>query len=133
MDEVGAEAESNTFTPFASELDWRVTCWAVQEGIGHKSLDCLLAIPGVSVFITQSFHVLRVGVCQVSESLGLLYHNTPGLHQVLDEVPEHAAWHSTHLWFKSDPDAKHLIHYRDPREAIRTLLGNPSYAKDIVY
>lgn len=26
-----------------------------------------------------------------------------------------------------------MIHYRDPREAIRALLGNPVYAKDVVY
>lgn len=39
----------NKYAPFASELDWRVARWAVQEGIGHKSLDRLLAIPGVSV------------------------------------------------------------------------------------
>ena len=36
------------FALFASELDWRVARWAVQEGVGHKSLDRLLAIPGVS-------------------------------------------------------------------------------------
>ena len=36
------------FAPFTSELNWRVVRWAVQEGIGHKSLDRLLSIPGVS-------------------------------------------------------------------------------------
>jgi hypothetical protein len=36
------------FYPFASKLDWEVACWAVQEGIGHKAFDRLLAIPGVS-------------------------------------------------------------------------------------
>lgn len=36
------------FHPFASRLDWEVACWAVQEGIGHKAFDRLLAIPGVS-------------------------------------------------------------------------------------
>ena len=36
------------FSPFASELNWRVASWVVQGGIGHKSLDWLLAIPGVS-------------------------------------------------------------------------------------
>ena len=38
----------NIYSPFASELDWRVARWAVKDGIGHKSLDRLLAIPGVS-------------------------------------------------------------------------------------
>ncbi|KIM57120.1 hypothetical protein SCLCIDRAFT_96312, partial [Scleroderma citrinum Foug A] len=47
MDEVAAKAD-NTFAPFASELDWHVAHWVVQEGIGHKLLDRLLAIPWVS-------------------------------------------------------------------------------------
>lgn len=37
----------NPFAPFASEMDWRVASWAVKDGIGHKSFDRLLAIPGV--------------------------------------------------------------------------------------
>jgi len=40
------------FAPFASELDWRVARWAVQEGIGHKSFDRLMAIPGVGTTIS---------------------------------------------------------------------------------
>lgn len=38
----------NPFAPFSSELDWRVAAWAVKDGIGHKSFDRLLAIPGAS-------------------------------------------------------------------------------------
>lgn len=39
--------DDSIFYPFASRLDWQVGCWAVQEGIGHKAFDRLLAIPGV--------------------------------------------------------------------------------------
>jgi hypothetical protein len=39
--------QEHKFAPFASELDWRVARWAVQEGIGHKSFDRLMLIPGV--------------------------------------------------------------------------------------
>ena len=42
-----APAFEQVFAPFASELDWRVASWAVQEGIGKKTLDRLFAIPGV--------------------------------------------------------------------------------------
>ncbi|KAJ3833014.1 hypothetical protein F5878DRAFT_666038 [Lentinula raphanica] len=35
------------FAPFASEMDWRIAEWVVKDGIGHKSFDRLLAIPGV--------------------------------------------------------------------------------------
>jgi hypothetical protein len=52
------EEEDKRFTPFASELDWRVARWAVQEGVGHKSFDRLMAIPGVSGSV---YTVLREG------------------------------------------------------------------------
>lgn len=35
------------YSPFASEMDWRIAEWVVKDGIGHKSFDRLLAIPGV--------------------------------------------------------------------------------------
>jgi len=43
-----SSGSQNPFSPFASELDWRVAKWAIKEGIGHNSLDRLLGIPGVS-------------------------------------------------------------------------------------
>ncbi|KAG1720069.1 uncharacterized protein EDB91DRAFT_1065030 [Suillus paluster] len=120
----GEEAESdcsdededgNLFYPFASRLDWQVGCWAVQEGIGHKAFDRLFAIPGVR------------------ERLGLAYYNIRGLHQTIDSIPPRAKWQSTYLAFNDTPDYKHELHYRDPLEAIQTLLGNPAHAQDIVY
>ena len=54
---VGEEGDKR-FAPFASELDWRVARWAVQEGVGHKSFDRLMAIPGVSGSV---YTVLREG------------------------------------------------------------------------
>jgi hypothetical protein len=42
------EGMSNQFAPFASELDWRIASWAIKDGIGHKSFDRLMSIPGVS-------------------------------------------------------------------------------------
>jgi hypothetical protein len=36
------------FFPFASEMEWRVSQWAIQDGIGQRSLDRLLSIQGVS-------------------------------------------------------------------------------------
>lgn len=42
----------NPYSPFASELDWRVARWAIKDGIGHKSFDRLLAIPGVCLHLS---------------------------------------------------------------------------------
>lgn len=61
------------------------------------------------------------------------YHNTRGLHKLVDQVPPRAQWKTQEIWFKDGPDDKHVIHYRDPLEAVRTLLGNPAHASDIVY
>ncbi|KAG1737845.1 uncharacterized protein EDB91DRAFT_1249522 [Suillus paluster] len=66
--------DDSLFYPFTSRPDWQVGCWAVQEGIGHKAFDRLLAIP------------------EVKDCLGLAYHNTRGLHQTIDSIPPHAKW-----------------------------------------
>ena len=42
--------EPNPFFPFASELDWRVSQWAVKDGLGHSAFNRLLEIPGVRTF-----------------------------------------------------------------------------------
>ncbi|KAG1781474.1 hypothetical protein EV702DRAFT_1177263 [Suillus placidus] len=98
------EEDSHLFYLFASHLDWEVACWAVQEGIGHKAFDRLLAIP------------------EVRECLGLQYHNIRSLHQT-----------STHLAFNDKPQHKHELHHRNPLDTIKSLLGNPAHARDIVY
>ncbi|KAJ7307753.1 hypothetical protein DFH08DRAFT_927418 [Mycena albidolilacea] len=107
---------SNGFAPFASELDWRIAEWVIKNGPGHKAFDRLLNIPGVR------------------DKLGLSYSNIRGLHQIVDSIPERAGvWTTKTLSFPDRSSEKYLIRYRDPLAAIRALLGNPAYAKDIVY
>ncbi|EGO23334.1 hypothetical protein SERLADRAFT_409690 [Serpula lacrymans var. lacrymans S7.9] len=60
------EASDPKFFSFASETDWRVACWAIQDGIGHQSFNWLLSIPGVR------------------EKLGLSYLNIRRLHKIVD-------------------------------------------------
>jgi hypothetical protein len=48
MSDVSKEEDGSKFSPFASELDWRIARWAIQDGIGHKSFNRLMSIPGVS-------------------------------------------------------------------------------------
>ncbi|KAH9913741.1 uncharacterized protein B0H18DRAFT_829474, partial [Fomitopsis serialis] len=101
--------------PFASELDWRVAMWVVREDVGQKSLNRFLSIPGVL------------------EKLGLTFKDVRELFMKIDDIPEMAAWKTLSLVFPDRPDEKHLIQYQDILEAIKALLGNPSYAKYIVY
>ncbi|KAJ7822993.1 hypothetical protein B0H14DRAFT_3111039 [Mycena olivaceomarginata] len=116
---MGGLDSPNGFAPFASELDWRIAQWVVKDGPGHKAFDRLLDIPGVT--------------CQVADELGLSYSNIRGLHKIIDEIPERAVWTSKSLSFPDRPDEKYIIRYRNPLDAIQSLLGNPAHAKDIVY
>lgn len=132
-DEDGA---SYKFTLFASELDWRIGRWAIQEGIRHKSFDRLMLIPGASTGMSLNLASTIDNVhCynQITNKLGLSYHNICGLHKVINSVPSHVKWKTRELWYKSDSDDKHTIHYRDSKEIISTLLGNSAHTKDIVY
>ncbi|EGO26571.1 hypothetical protein SERLADRAFT_407308 [Serpula lacrymans var. lacrymans S7.9] len=43
--EMDVDLPDNRWAPFSTELDWKFAHWALQEGIGQKSLDRLLAIP----------------------------------------------------------------------------------------
>ena len=55
------------------------------------------------------------------------------MHQTIDSIPARAQWKTQYLSFPDIPDEKHLIQYRDPLEAIKTLLGNLAHNDHIVY
>ncbi|TFY64417.1 hypothetical protein EVJ58_g2643 [Rhodofomes roseus] len=105
----------DVWRPFASELDWRVAMWIVREDVGQNSMNRFLSIPGVV------------------EKLGLSYKDIRQLYLKVDDIPERASWKTSSLAFPDRPDDVHLVRYRDIIEAIKALLGNPAYAKDIVY
>ncbi|KAG1894245.1 uncharacterized protein F5891DRAFT_896513, partial [Suillus fuscotomentosus] len=74
------------YSPFASEVEWRIAEWATKEGIGDKSLDRLLSIPGVV------------------EKLGLSFYNTHAMHQIINTIPSRMLWHTTYLSFPDNPE-----------------------------
>lgn len=55
-----ADQDSNPYTPFASELDWRVAQWAVKDGPGQNAFDRLLKIPGVCSYCLKRFYKLTL-------------------------------------------------------------------------
>ena len=57
------------------------------------------------------------------------YHNTRGLHKLVDQVPPRAQWKTQEIWFKDSPDDKHVIHYRDPLEQLGELLYLAMYTR----
>jgi hypothetical protein len=55
VDMDGGNGYSHQYAPFASEMDWKIAKWVVNDGPGHAAFDRLLAIPDVSRYITQLF------------------------------------------------------------------------------
>jgi hypothetical protein len=86
------EQEDNPYLPFASELDWRIVQLVIKYGPGQNSFDRLLKIPGVCQPFNYKllFNAFLILIKQVKEKLGLSYHNTQPLHQILDNIPDHA-------------------------------------------
>ncbi|KAE9385749.1 hypothetical protein BT96DRAFT_1088746 [Gymnopus androsaceus JB14] len=111
-----APLPNRSFAPFASEMDWCIAEWVVKDGIGHKSFDCLLAIPGVA------------------EKLGLSYKNFAGLHKHIDSLrPRAGEWKIRSLQFKDHPEQDFGLCYREVIEAVKSLWGDPSLAEHLVY
>ncbi|KAF8220402.1 hypothetical protein L208DRAFT_1333887, partial [Tricholoma matsutake] len=107
---------TNLYAPFTSELDWRIPQWAVKDRPGQNAFDQLLKIPGVM------------------EKLGLSYHNSRSLHQVLDNIPERAGtWQTRYLTFKDHPNQTFIIQHRNIIQSIASLWGVPEHAKYLLY
>ena len=52
----------------------------------------------------------------------------------MDSLPDRAgSWQEKTLFYPDQPDRTFTVRYRDPLEAVKTLLGDPAYAQDIVY
>ncbi|KAI6040101.1 hypothetical protein EDC04DRAFT_2867769 [Pisolithus marmoratus] len=69
----------------------------------------------------------------LAEKAGLPYTNSRGLLKLIESIPSQATWCSLSFFFRDSPEDKHVVHYRDPLEAIKALLGDPALAKHIVY
>ena len=67
------------------------------------------------------------------ERLGLSFKDVRELFIKVDTIPDRATWQTRSLAFPDRPEEKHFVRYRDIIEAIKALLGNPSYAKQIVW
>lgn len=55
-----AHAEQSQYAPFASELDWKIAKWVVEDGPGNNAFNRLLNIPGVSSTFVNNIIVLRI-------------------------------------------------------------------------
>ncbi|KAJ8507713.1 hypothetical protein ONZ45_g9944 [Pleurotus djamor] len=107
--------DSTKYSPFASEMEWKLAEWFIEEDIGHGSFKRLLKIP------------------DLQNKLGLQYSTTRDLHKLVDSLPCRAgSWETAELTFEDSSDV-HFIWYRDPLEALRSLWQDPTLAEDFTY
>ncbi|KAF5347147.1 hypothetical protein D9757_013661 [Collybiopsis confluens] len=110
------QAHAESYSPFASRLDWELAQWAVKEKVSQSAFDRLLQIP------------------QMVETLGLSYKNSRSMLKLVDDLPEKfGQWFTKQLSFQDHPEEHFIVHHRDPVEAIKALWGDPSLANHLVY
>ncbi|KAJ3728250.1 hypothetical protein C8R42DRAFT_533312, partial [Lentinula raphanica] len=109
--------ESNeAYKPFNSRLEWEIAQWAVKEKISQSSFNRLLNIP------------------DIKQKLGITFDNARSMLEKVDSIPERCGqWYTKQLSFKDRPQETFVIHHRDPTEAIKAILGDPSLASEFVY
>ncbi|KAJ3554685.1 hypothetical protein NM688_g2979 [Phlebia brevispora] len=104
---------SNLFSPFRSELDWKVAHWAKLRGPGSTAVSELLEIPGVQ------------------EKLGLSYKNARELNKLVDVLP------ATRPRFVRDEivvaDEAFDVYMRDVVECLKALFGDAEFARYLVF
>ncbi|KAJ3713555.1 hypothetical protein C8R42DRAFT_567156, partial [Lentinula raphanica] len=108
--------KEDTYSPFASRLEWEISHWAVKEKVSQSSFNRFLKIP------------------EIKERLGLSFDNARSMLNKVDQIPERCgSWFVKQLSFNDRPQEEFTVRYRDPIEAIRALWGDPSLSKDLVY
>ncbi|KAG1719407.1 hypothetical protein EDD22DRAFT_963253 [Suillus occidentalis] len=109
-----ANEEENVYHPFASKMEWEVARWAKLRGLSSTALSDLLAIEGIS------------------ERLSLSFKNANELNAIVDHgLP------TGHPKFKREQivvaGEAFDIYYRDVIECVKSLYGDPDFAKYLAF
>ncbi|KAJ3547009.1 hypothetical protein NM688_g5449 [Phlebia brevispora] len=104
---------TNIYSPFTSELDWKVARWAKLRGPGSTAVSELLEIPGVQ------------------DKLGLSYKNARELNRLVDALP------AMHPRFVREEivvaDEAFDVYMRDVVECLKALFGDAEFARYLVF
>ncbi|KAH8978805.1 hypothetical protein EDB86DRAFT_3067224 [Lactarius hatsudake] len=116
---------SSIWAPFRSKCDWEIACWAKTQGPTSSAVADILAIP------------------EFIDKLGLSYHTPNELNNIIDkELPERPQFKcedliiagNTFQFLGLSTSLGYLqFYFRDILQCIRTLYGNPEFARDLVF
>ncbi|KAH8976593.1 hypothetical protein EDB92DRAFT_1938543 [Lactarius akahatsu] len=105
---------SSIWAPFRSQCDWEVAHWAKTWGPTTSALADLLVIPS-----------------KVANNLGLSYCTPKELNDIIDkELPGCPPFKCQDLTIAGDT---HQVYFRDTLQCIRSLYGNPEFARDLAF
>ncbi|KAH8986507.1 hypothetical protein EDB83DRAFT_2240317 [Lactarius deliciosus] len=104
---------SSIWAPFRSKCDWEIACWAKTRGPTSSAVADILAIP------------------EFVDKLGLSYRTPNELNNIIDkELPERPQFKCEDLIIAGNT---FQFYFRDVLQCIRTLYGNPEFARDLVF
>ncbi|KAJ3928901.1 MAG: hypothetical protein NXY57DRAFT_1050289 [Lentinula lateritia] len=108
------DSHSNTWAPFASRTDWEVAHWAKMRGSGSTAFSDLLAIDGVI------------------EALGLSYHNSNDLNNIIDnKIPSRRPSFTREEVIIAGQSLD--LYKPDIIECIQSLYGNPDHSQYLCF
>jgi hypothetical protein len=129
-----ANEEENVYHPFASKMEWEVARWAKLRGLSSTALSDLLAIEGVSwiLFVPKVVVLTNDFDSQISERLSLSFKNANELNAIVDHgLP------TGRPKFKREQivvaGEAFDIYYRDVIECVKSLYGDPDFAKYLAF
>ncbi|KAH9175218.1 hypothetical protein EDB89DRAFT_2113355 [Lactarius sanguifluus] len=104
---------SLVWAPFYSQCDWEIMRWAKMHRPTLSAVTDILAIP------------------KVVDKLSLSYHMPNELNKIIDkELPGHPQFKCEDMTITGNTLQ---FYFRDVLECIRTLYGNPEFARDLVF
>ncbi|KAH9040509.1 hypothetical protein EDB85DRAFT_1858737, partial [Lactarius pseudohatsudake] len=104
---------SSIWALFRSKCDWEIACWAKTRGPMSSAVADILAIP------------------EVVDKLGLSYRTPNELNNIIDkELPERPQFKCEDVSIAGNT---FQFYYCDILQCIRTLYGNPEFARDLVF
>lgn len=117
------------FFPFQSEEDWELAAWLHRSGLPTSQINAFFRLKYVSAVYQRHYQTIANPLCKV-KSHPVCFRNARSLQAYISEIiytgPRWTA--QTIVPDQGAPSGKVQLFYQNPLEAIKYLLGRPTFA-----
>lgn len=118
------------YAPFHSKMDWEVVQWIKSHCLSITAMNELLAIDSVSLSCLLYILLLLI-MFQLSNKLGLSFHNSRELHFIMDyHLPHRPPFESLDVKIGGDTVTVHVCNIIS---CIKALYGDAAFAPHLIF